>query len=119
MNRLYEIISGLREVEGISDAELARRANIRPGLLSDLKHNDNQVLKYENLKKIADHFNVPVGFFDAAILDPTEIPPPPAITDDQLMFALWGKNPNHMDKSDLERVLSFARYIEQEKGEKK
>ncbi len=116
MNRLYEIISGLRDKEGINDAELARRAKIRQGLLSDLKHNDNQVLKYENLKKIADYFNVPVDFFDSGIIDPSDIPPEPEISDEQLMFALWGDKHQNMTKADLEQVRQFANYIEAQKN---
>lgn len=116
MNKLYELIKELRLTQGISDAELSRRAGIRHGLLSDLKHNENQVLKMDNLKKIADYFGVPVDFFlSDGDIDPKDIPPETEISDDQLMFALWKGNPN-MTKEDLERVRQFATFMEQERS---
>ena len=119
MNRMYEIIKSLCEEQGISIAELSRRVQIRQGLFSDLKKNENQVLKAENLKKIADYFCVPMEFFFSDGEPSTrDIPSEPEISDSQLIFALWKDNPNNMTKDDLERVRSFAKYIEQEKGEK-
>lgn len=116
MNRMYELIKGLCDYQGISIAEMCRRVNIRQGLISDLKNGHSQSLNPENLKKIATYFNVSVDYFlDLGEISPPDIPPEAPVTDDQLMFAFWGQNPNNMTEEDLERVRSFARYIEQEK----
>lgn len=117
MNRMYELIKGLCNERKISIAEMCRRAEIRQGLISDLKNGYSQSLKPENLKKIASVFGVSVDYF--LDIDSYRHGPPPAtqpeITDSDLIFAFWGKNPNNMTKKDLDRLRSFARYIEQEK----
>lgn len=112
MNPVYTKIKNLCESQGISIAEMSRRAEIREGLISDLKKGRSKSLKSENIKKIAIYFNVPVDYF---LSDSTDTPPEAPITDNDLIFALWGSNPNNMTEADLERVRSFARYIEQEK----
>ncbi len=123
MNRLYEIIKGLREAQGISDAELARRIGIRQGLLSDLKNNENQKLKFDNLQKIADYFRVPLDFFsESGEPDPRDIPPEPPISESQLLFALYGEVPEEIDKEDIEDIKKYAgmvrlRKLVEKKGE--
>ena len=122
MNRLYELISGLRETQGISDAELARRVGIRQGLLSDLKKNDNQELKFDNLKKIAEYFKVPLDYFsETGEPNPNDIPPEPPISDSQFMFALWGDVKDEMTDEDLEEVRKFAhmKYLERKDKNRK
>lgn len=117
MNRMYDLIKGLCNEQKISIAEMCRRAEIRQGLISDLKNGHSQSLKPENLKKIASVFGVSVDYFldnDSDRHGPTPTTQP-EITDSDLIFALWGKNPHNMTEKDLERVRSFARYIEQEK----
>lgn len=121
MNRLYELITGLREARGIkSDAELARLVGVRQGLLSDLKKNDSQELKPDNLKKFADFFHVTVDFFLATgEPDPRDIPPEPPISDSQFMFALWGAVKDEMTEEDLEDVREYAYMKYLRKKEKK
>ena len=117
MNRMYELIKELCDEQKISIAEMCRRAEIRQGLISDLKNGYSQSLKPENLKKIASVFGVSVDYF--LDIDSYRHGPPlqqtPEITDSDLIFALWGQNPHNMTEEDLERVRQFARYIEQEK----
>lgn len=123
MNRLYEIIKGLREAQGISDAELARRIGIRQGLLSDLKNNENQKLKFDNLQRIADYFRVPLDFFsESGEPDPRDIPPEPPISESQFLFALYGEVPEEIDKEDIEDIKKYAgmvrlRKLAEKKGE--
>lgn len=123
MNRLYELISTLRETQGISDAELARRVGIRQGLLSDLKKNDNQELKFDNLKKIADYFKVPLDFFsDHGEPNPADIPPEAPISESQFLFALYGEVPEEIDEDDIADIKRYAdmvrlRKLAEKKGE--
>ena len=118
MNQMYILIKNLCLKEGISIAEMSRRVGIRQGLISDLKNGHSQSLKVENLSKIANYFKVPIDYFTDGADSYRHGPPPttqPEITDSDLIFAFWGKNPNNMTKKDLDRLRSFARYIEQEK----
>lgn len=112
MNRLYEIISGLRKSHGITDAELARRVGIRQGLLSDLKKNEDQVLKFENLKKIADYFNVPLDYFsDLGEPNKNDVPPEPKISESQFLFALYGEVPEEIDAEDIKDIKKYAEMV--------
>lgn len=116
MNRLYKMISELRESQGISDAELARRTGVRHGLLSDLKKNEDQELKPENLKKIANYFKVPLDyFFESSELSPSDIPPEPEITDSQLLFALYGEVPDEITDEDISDIKKYADFVRQRK----
>lgn len=77
-----------------------------------------KTLSLQTLEKLSAYFDVPITYFidekDADRHGPTPTTQP-EITDSDLIFALWGKNPHNMTEEDLERVRSFARYIEQEK----
>lgn len=123
MNRLYELISDLRKERGIkNDAELARLLGERQGLLSDLKNNDSQELKFEKLRKIAYFFGVPIDYFDeTGEPDPRDIPPEPEISDSQLMFALWKDVFPEMNEKDLEDVFEYAhmKYLKKMEGKRK
>ena len=58
MNPYYEKITALRIECGIkNDAELAKLAGVRQGLLSDLKKNDSQELSPKNLRIFSSFFN--------------------------------------------------------------
>lgn len=123
MNKLYELIKELRLAQGISDAELSRRAGIRHGLLSDLKHNENQVLKMDNLKKIADYFGIPVDFFlSDGEINPKDIPPELPTTESQLLFALYGEVPEEISDAEINEIKQYAEMVllrkrNQKKGE--
>ena len=120
MNRLYEIISGLRETQGISDAELARRVGIRQGLLSDLKKNDNQELKFDNLKKSAEYFRVPLDFFsETGDPNPRDIPPLQPASRDQVLFALYKEVPEEITDAEMEEIQQYAEMVLLRKRAKK
>ena len=115
MNRVYELIKGLCEDQDISVAEMSRRAGIRQGLISDLKNGHSKSLKAENLKKIADYFSVAVDYFLDGTPSDADAPPEPPITDDQLMFALWGDVKDELTEEDLMEVRRYAEFVRQRK----
>lgn len=118
MNKTYKEIESLCERKGITVNKLCTEIGIRNSLLSDFKSGRTKKLSTQTLTKIATYFKIPIdelvcpGFADRHGPPPT---PQPEITDSDLIFAFWGKNPNNMTKKDLDRLRSFARYIEQEK----
>lgn len=57
-NSLYDIVKRLCDDSGITIAEMCRQAEIRPGLLSDLKSGKANSLSMENLRIVADFFDV-------------------------------------------------------------
>lgn len=117
MSNLYNTIEELCNSRGISVSQMSNEIGIHRNVMPRLKSsNGKKSLSVATLEKISAYFNVPIDdlLYPGAPSE-SDIPPEPAITDDQLMFALWGQNPNNMTEEDLERVRSFARYIEQEK----
>ena len=119
MYDLYNTIQDLCNNRGITMRQLSDSLGLHRNTLPRLKQNPGRTLSWETIQKIALYFNVPTEFFvDLGEPSPRDIPPEPEISDSQLIFALWKDNPNNMTKDDLERVRSFAKYIEQEKGEK-
>lgn len=118
MGNLYEIIVGLCNERGVTQYRMCKDAGVARSTMTELKSGRTQSLSAETLQKIAGYFRVPVDyFFDLGEPNPRDIPQEPELSDDQLIVAFWGKNPKNMNKDDLERLRSFARYMEQEKGD--
>lgn len=96
---------------------MSNEVGISRSFMTELKSGRTKNPSADTLSKLAAYFNVSVD--DLVSLDSYRHGPPsveqPKITDNDLIFALWGSNPNNMTEEDLERVRSFARYIEQEK----
>lgn len=114
MNQMYILIKNLCLKEGISIAEMSRRVGIRQGLISDLKSGHSQSLKVENLSKIANYFKVPIDYFTDDADSYRHGPPPkqtPTITDDDLMFALFGDVKDELTKEDLDDVRAYAEFV--------
>ena len=119
MNSLYKTIVDLCDACGITPYKMSKETGVSRSVITELKSGRTKSLSTPTLEKIANYFNVPVDYLlDLGEPSPRDIPPEPEISDSQLIFALWKDNPNNMTKDDLERVRSFAKYIEQEKGEK-
>lgn len=118
MGNLYEIIVGLCNERGVTQYRMCKDAGVARSTMTELKSGRTQSLSAETLQKIAGYFRVPVDYLlDPGEPNPEDIPPEPELTDDRLIFAFWGKNPKKMNKDDLERLRSFAKYLELEKGE--
>ena len=118
MNETYKTIESLCEAKGITVNKLCNEIKISNSLLSDFKSGRTQKLSTKTLEKISLFFNIPIDnlLYHGTPSD-ADAPPEPPITDDQLMFALWGEKHKNMTKEDLEQVRNFANYIESQKGE--
>lgn len=60
---MYQYYAELRDSRGMKDSDVAKLADIRQGILSDWKNGKSEP-NYQNKKKIAYVFNVPVEYFD-------------------------------------------------------
>ena len=59
---MYEKYAKIRDILGLKDADVCKRAGISPGTMSDWK-NHRYSLKLDKLKKIADALGVSVNLF--------------------------------------------------------
>lgn len=62
MYNLYETIYSLCEKKGISGYRLCKDLGIQPSIISDLKSGRKKGLSADYANRIADYFNVSVGF---------------------------------------------------------
>jgi transcriptional regulator with XRE-family HTH domain len=119
MFNLYNAIKELCDSRGISVSKMSSDIGIHRNVMPRLKASDGKkTLSLQTLEKLSAYFDVPITYFiddkDADRHGPP-LQQTPEIADSDLIFALWGQNPHNMTEEDLERVRSFARYIEQEK----
>ena len=118
MYSLYKIIKDLCDSKGITVQTMSKDIGLHRNVMPRLRSDPDKELSVKTIKKIAAYFNVPTDYLlDPGDPNPEDIPPEQELTDDRLIIAFWGKNPKKMDKDDLERLRSFAKYLEQEKGE--
>ena len=119
MFNLYNTIKELCDSRGISVSKMSSDIGIHRNVMPRLKASEGKkTLSLQTLEKLSAYFDVPITHFVDEKDADRHGPPPttqPEITDSDLIFALWGQNPHNMTEEDLERVRSFARYIEQEK----
>lgn len=59
---MYEIIANLCTQKGVNITQMCREANVPRGNLTDLKKGRQSGLSAKNLQKIADYFDVPMGY---------------------------------------------------------
>lgn len=61
---MYERIVELCNEKGIRPAEMCRETGIQRSIISDLKHGRTNQLSTSTLKKLADFFEVSLGYFE-------------------------------------------------------
>ena len=122
MYDLYNIIESLCNSRGITIGKLSKEIGVHRNTLPRLKTNPKKDLSLKTLEKISLYFNVPLEYFvDTSNPDPSNIPPEPEISDEQLMFALWGDEMDEFTPEDLEdiRELAYMKLLKKKEQKKK
>ena len=120
MGTLYKNIMALCEAQGIKGGKMCTDIGISKGLLTDLKMGRRTGVSAVTAQKIANYFNVSVGYLlgeeetEKASTDSGER----SVSDDDIKFALFGGDGEITDAM-YERVKQFAAFIKQEEAEKK
>lgn len=70
---MYEKIQGLCDEKGIKIAQLCKSAGIPKSTISELKQGRTKTLSTQTLSKIAQYFNVSLGYFDDSTDDVEEL----------------------------------------------
>lgn len=118
MNKTYREIESLCERKGITVNKLCTEIGIRNSLLSDFKSGRTKKLSTQTLTKIATYFKIPIDELVCPGFADRHGPPPqqtPEITDDDLMFALFGEVSGELTEEDLEDVKKYAAFVKQRK----
>lgn len=115
MSDLYNRIYALCQDRGISIGKMCNELGISRGNLTELKMGRIKTLKPDNLTKISGFFGVTVDYL---LGQETEKAPTQegerAITDADIMFALWGDTTD-VDEDDLDDVRRYAAFIRERK----
>lgn len=116
MSTVYKNILDLCHEKGISPSKMSTEAGISRSIMTELKSGRTKQPSADTLKKISLYFNVPVEYLlDIGTPNESDAPPEPVITDDQLMFALWGDVKDEFTEEDLEDVKKYAAFVKQRK----
>jgi transcriptional regulator with XRE-family HTH domain len=118
MNKTYREIESLCERKGITVNKLCTEIGIRNSLLSDFKSGRTKKLSTQTLTKISTYFKIPIDELVCPGFADRHGPPPqqtPTITDDDLMFALFGEVSGELTEEDLEDVKKYAAFVKQRK----
>ena len=120
MNETYKVIESLCESKGITVNKMCREIKVSNSLLSDFKSGRTKKLSTATLEKISVFFRVPIDYLlNTGEPDPRDIPPEPPITDDQLLFALYGEVPEEITEEDMKDIRNFAAWKLQTKRTEK
>jgi transcriptional regulator with XRE-family HTH domain len=114
MNKTYREIESLCERKGITVNKLCTEIGIRNSLLSDFKSGRTKKLSTQTLTKISTYFKIPIDELVCPGFADRHGPPPqqtPTITDDDLMFALFGDVKDELTKEDLDDVRAYAEFV--------
>lgn len=120
MGTLYENIMALCEAHGIKGGKMCTDTGISKGLLTDLKMGRRTGVSAVTAQKIANYFNVSVGY----LLGEEETKKAPAndgkrsVSDDDIKFALF-RGREEITDAMYEEVLNFAEYVAQREEERK
>lgn len=115
MVNMYEIVAELCRREGISVAKMCSDLQIRPSVISELKHGRTKSLSSANIAKISAYFHVSADVFrdglEAANARAT-------VTDEDIMFVLFGGD-GEITEEMYREVCQFARFVKDREAAKK
>jgi len=103
METMYERISKLCEENNTNITRMCKDIGISRSSLSELQSGRTKMLSADKLQKIADYFDVTIGY-----LMGTDESEQPKITDEEIKFALFG---GEVSDESYEEVKRFVEYI--------
>lgn len=107
MSELYNLIEKLCKCNGVNVTTLCKESGASRGALSDLKVGRIKTLSTETIRKIADYFDVSVGYL---LGDEKK---PPADEDRELikdeLVAFYGGAKKDLTKADIDDIKSLIR----------
>ena len=113
MYTIYKTILDLCNKRGVSPTKMSKEAGISRSIMTELKAGRTKNPSTDTLSKIANYFGVSVD--DLVSADSYRHGPPtqqtPTITDDDLMFALFGDVKDELTKEDLDDVRAYAEFV--------
>lgn len=113
MVNMYEIVATLCKREGISVSRMCADLQIRPSVISELKHGRTKSLSSANIARISEYFSVSSDVFRDGLNSAA-----PGVSDEDIMFALFGGDGEITDEM-FEEVKQFALFVKNREAAKK
>lgn len=115
MVNMYEIVAELCRREGLSVAKMCGDLQIRPSVISELKHGRTKNLSSANIAKISAYFHVSADVFRDGL---GAVSTGTTVTDEDIMFALFGGD-GEITEEMYQEVRQFARFVKDREMAKK
>ena len=113
MVNMYEIVAELCKERGISVSRLCAELQIRPSVISELKHGRTKSLSSANIARISAYFGVSSDVFRDGLHASSR-----EVSDREILFALFGGEGEITDEM-FEEVKQFARFVKDREAAKK
>ncbi len=122
MSDLYSVLSNLCKERGITAYRMSKDVGIQPSIMTDLKMGRRSSVKAETANRIADYFNVTVGYLLGEEEQKEKTPTlskkdERTITDDEIKFALFGDT--EIDDDVFDSVKDFAKFAAEQRKKNK
>ena len=114
MVNMYEVVAALCDRAGISISKMCADLQIRPSVISELKHGRTKNLSGANIAKISEYFHVSTDVF----WEGPEGSRAQKVSDEDIMFALFGGDGEITDAM-YEEVKQFAAFVKTREAAKK
>ncbi|MFI3168605.1 MAG: helix-turn-helix transcriptional regulator [Faecalibacterium sp.] len=98
MSSLYQTIATLCQQKELSIAALCRKANVSPGIISDLKNGRKKTINVETASKLATALSVSADTLTGA---PTQ--------EGDALIAFYGEVKDLLDETDKNDLIAFMR----------
>ncbi len=98
MSSLYQVISTLCQQKNLSISALCRKANVSPGIISDLKTGRKKTINVETATKLAAALEVSADTLTGA---PTH--------QGDAFIAFYGEVKDYLDEADKNDLIAFMR----------
>lgn len=120
MSNLYSRIEELCESRHITIGRMCKDIGMHRSVMGNLSSGASKALSAKTLQLISTYFGVPIEYFlDPGEPNTSDIPPEPAITKSQFLFALYGDVPSEITDDDIEEIRKYASMVRLRKESEK
>ncbi len=105
MSSLYQVIATLCTQQNLSISALCRKANVSPGIISDLKNGRKKTINVETATKLATALGVSADTLTGSADTLTASPSP----EGDAFIAFYGEVKEYLDEADKNDLIAFMR----------
>jgi transcriptional regulator with XRE-family HTH domain len=113
---LQDAIKELRKKHNLSQVQFAKRLNVTQGAVSQWEKGATRP-DTDMLARISSEFGVGIDdLMQGEVRETNEMTKRRPLTDEEIMFGLWGTDAQNITKAQFDQVKAFARFIKDGNG---